>query len=366
MGKRAIKTSIHEDLESLGLSSFNMTEQAILGGIPLNEDKDAPIDDEGVSPLDAEEVNEELFDAIMNLDFAKMKVEDIDEIVEALKEKTLSEDAPDALKARAEEVVEFLHNAKAGKDVSPLDAPEVNEDLFDAIMWLQFEKMNEDDVEELLDALKEKTIPYDASTALKERAEEVVDFLVSEAVAKKTRRAKSGSMAKKASFQCPPGTRKDPKDKSGRRCIRAAKAAGGAGKLAKASRKKGRWAKSGAGKKSSRKSGRWAARREGAESPFAIELAGLVEDVQIGNVTVRDDLLDRIGNIMEMLSEEFLDEAVTQVLSETYEPVIASWDAGRLDEDVMDEDEFISEIKPVLTLIHKSLGRLNIEGVSGN
>ena len=82
--------------------------------------------------------------------------------------------------------------------------------------------------------------------------------------------------------------------------------------------------------------------------------------------TVRDELLDRVGSIVEMLSEEFVDEAVTRIFEAAYEPVAASWEAGRLDEDVMDEDEFIAEIKPMLTLIHKSLGKIGAEGELGN
>jgi hypothetical protein len=61
-----------------------------------------------------------------------------------------------------------------------------------------------------------------------------------------------------------------------------------------------------------------------------------------------------------------LDEAVTRVFGDAYEAVEASWEAGRLDEDIMDEDEFMAEIKPVLTLIHKSLDRIQGEGGLGN
>ena len=371
MSKRVIKSSLNEDMEKLGLSNFNMAESVVLsGGMELTENSDSGTNGD-VSPLDDDCVNNELFDSIMAMPFDNLSTSDVGDVMEALKGKKLPEDADDSLKNRAKEVVEFLtakmveNNDDEDSD-DPLVSEDVNEDLFDAIMGLKFENLDDDDVDEILEGLKGKNLPEDADDSLKERADEVVEFLVAEAVAKKTRRSKAGSMAKKASFQCPPGTRKDPGDKSGRRCVRAAKAAGGAGKLIKMGRKKGKWSKSGKGKKSTRKSDRWAARREGTESTFAMELAGLVEDTQDETVTVRDELLNRIGSIMEMLSGEFLDEAVTRIFEESYEPIAASWDAGRLDEDVMDEDEFIAEIKPVLTLVHKSLGRFGVDGGLGN
>jgi hypothetical protein len=304
MAKKTVTTSLEEDLQGLGLSNLSLEEQARLGGIPLVEE---------------------------------------------------DEEKPDESEEQAEEV-------------DPLDAPDVNMELFDAIMDLPFDGLKAEDIDEILEALKGKNLPDDAPDELKERAEEVVDFLLAEAVAKVTRRHKAGKLSKKKSFQCPPGTRKDPKDKAGRRCIRAAKAAGGAGKLSKERRKKTRWAKGGKGKKSLRKSKRIGALRgEAVEmSPFAEELVGLMEDTEDRNESVRDEILERVRSISEMLTEEFLDEAVTRVFEEAYEPIDAAWESGRLDEDVMDEDEFIAEIKPLLTLIHKSLDRIGAEDASGN
>jgi len=313
MGKRTIHTSLEEDLKGLGIPGISMVEQARLGGIPMTEDADEP---------------------------AEVEEESTDEG---------DEETPDS----------------TNEDVDPLDAEEVNEDLFNAIMDLPFEGLQAEDVEEVLEALKGKKMPEDASDELKERAEEVVDHLIAEVAAKVTRRFKAGSVAKKKSKQCPQGFRKD-----GTKCVPAVKAAGGAGKLAKEGRKKKKWARSGAGKKSERKSARVAARRgeemEFTESPFAAELLGLMEDNQEITETVRDELIDRMDRIFDLLSEEFEDEAVTRVFTEAFEPVSASWKAGRLDEDVMDDDEFIAEIKPVLTLIHKSLDRIGSEEALGN
>jgi hypothetical protein len=307
---------MEEDFAALGIKGYSPVEQAKLGGIVLTEAKED-----------------------------KSKVKDKKKCEKC--EKDYNGDA-----CACEDVEEDV--------VDPLDAPDVNDQLFDAIMGLPYESMSEEDVQEVIDALKEKTLPEDADDVLKTRAEEVVDHLINEVAAKKTRRHKAGSMGKKASFQCPEGTRKDPGDKTGRRCVRAAKAAGGAGKLAKESRKKTRWGKSGSGKKSARKSGRWAARREDInESSFARELNSLLEEHQEEQSSVRDEVLGRMSYIFELLHEEFLDEAVTRIFAEASDPIFAAWDSGRLDEDVMSEDEFMAEIKPMLTLITKSLDRID-------
>lgn len=254
------------------------------------------------------------------------------------------------------------------ESTNPLKSPKVNNEMFDAIMGLPLDEMEVEEIESILEILKNKNeddpMLENESEELRTRAIEVVNALV-EAVAKKKRRARAGSMAKKASFQCPPGTRSDPKDPTGRRCVRAAKAAGGAGKLAKERRKKARWTKSGKGKISSRKSERWAARRGEDVSPFAYELYGLMEDDSDNeNKTVRDDILEKVGNIFELLSECFDDETVTMVYEDAYDAVLSSYELGRLDEDVMDDDDFMAEIKPMLNIIYKSLEKMS--GDSGN
>jgi len=316
MGKKVINTSLEEDFRGLGLEGIDMGAQARLGGIPLEESED---------PASAED-----------------------------EEKKSEEE--DASADAAEE------SDSTNGDVDPLNEDTVNVELFDAIMGLPFENLTAEDVEEILESLKEsKKIPEDASDELRERAEEVVDFLLSEVAAKTVRRHKAGSVAQKKSKQCPQGFRK-----KGNKCVPAVKAAGGAGKLAKEGRKKKKWAKSGAGKKSARKSARVAARREGVESPFALELMGLMEDTNEATKTVRDDIVERFENILILLSEEFGDEAVSRVFDEALEPLAASWEAGRLDEDVMDEEEFLAEVNPVLSLIHRSLDRLDTGDALGN
>jgi len=330
MGKRTINTSLDEDLQGLGIPGFNMQEQALLGGIPLTEGTNDSVEEEDKM---CPKCKADMKDGKCTKCGYK-KAEDDDQ-----------------------------EGDDQDESIDPLEAVGVNIELFDAIMEIPFEGLKSEDIDEILEALKSKELPEDASDELKERAEEVVDFLIAERAAKVVRRHVAGKTTKKKSRQCPEGTRAK-KGKPG--CEPTVKAMGGAGKVAKESRKKKKWAKGGAGKKSERKSARVAARREGVESPFAAELMGLMEDSQEASETLRDELIEMIGNVFDLLSEEFNDEAVTRVFTEAYEPVLASWDAGRIDEDVMEVDEFISEIKPVLTLIHKSLDRIGGEDTLGN
>ena len=249
-----------------------------------------------------------------------------------------------------EDYDESVHDAFDGPFVTPA--------LFDRIMALPFDSLEEDQIELVIEGLKTKRVPRNID-GIAERATLVAQRLVDEAVAKRVRRARAHSMSKKASFQCPPGMRKDPKDPSGKRCIRAMQAAGGAGKLAKIKRKSKKWAKSGAGAKSKRISARWADRRPGAQtSEFAVELEHLLYESQDRMENVRSEILGRIDNIVDLLVQEFDDESVLAVFNEAVEPISASYEAGRLDEDVMDADAFLAEIKPVMAIISKSLDRL--------
>ncbi len=337
--------SLDEDLRSLGLIAEGEEVNSSLLGEESTEEAVAEDDDA------EESVEEAKKPACEGDDCPKADDEEEEEKEEKDEEKE---------EGAKEEDVEDLEIDMLDED-DALDSDNVNMEMLNAISELPISEMDTDDIADVLEALKEKNLP-EGDEVLAERAEEIVDVLVAEAVAKKTRRSKAGSMAKKASFQCPQGTRKDPKDPGGRRCVKAAKAAGGAGKLAKEGRKKARWSKSGGGQKSQKKSARWAARREDVElSPFAAELAGLLEndDIQVESVvTIRGEIIDRIGSIMEMLHEEFLDENVTSVMEGVYEGVVEAMDEGRLDENTMGEDDFIAELKAPLQLIAKSLGQI--------
>jgi hypothetical protein len=137
-------------------------------------------------------------------------------------------------------------------------------------------------------------------------------------------------------------------------------AVGGAGKLAKIKRKSKKWAKSGAGKKSSKISARWAERRPGSQnSSFAVELEHLLSESQSRIEDVRAEILGRVDGVVDLIAQEFeYDEAVVGIFNEAVQPLVASYDAGRLDEDVMSVDAFLAELRPVMSLISKSLDRI--------
>lgn len=240
----------------------------------------------------------------------------------------------------------------------PFNGPFVTKALFDRILALPFDSLDEEQVEKVIAGLKVKKVPKNVD-GIAEQAELVARKLMDEAIAKRTRRSRAHSMSKKASYQCPPGMRKDPNDPSGKRCVRSVKAAGGAGALAKIKRKSKKWSKSGAGKKSKKISKRWAERRpEKQNSEFAVELEHLLSENQERVEDVRAEILGRIDNIVEMIVDEFDDAAVLAVFNEAIEPIAASYEAGRLDEDVMNVDTFLAEIRPVMTIISKSLDRI--------
>lgn len=240
----------------------------------------------------------------------------------------------------------------------PFDGPFVTKALFDRILALPFESLDGDQVDLVIEGLKVKKVPKNVD-GIAEQAEVVARKLM-EMRGKITRRFKAGKMSKVRSTICKKGYRKsDPKDPSSP-CVRSAIAAGGASKLHKGAREKKIWGKSGRGTKSQKKSKLWAGRRPGEKqnSDFAVELEHLLSENQERMENVRDEILGRIGNIVDLIVEEFDDESVAQIFIEAIDPIAASHDAGRLDEDVMNVDAFLAEIRPVMTIISKSLDRI--------
>lgn len=241
----------------------------------------------------------------------------------------------------------------------PYDGKFVTTELLERIQGLPFENLTEDDCDELLDGLKEKELP-EGDDALSDLAEETVRLVI-EKKAERKRRFKAGKMSKKKGFQCPEGFRQESGAGATPRCVPAHKAAGGMGKLNREARKKTKWGKTGAGVKSTKKSDRWAGRREGvgeSVSPFAAELGAIMEGVDEQVASVRDDLMERIENIFILLGEEFGDASVSEVYGEALEGLLESYEIGRLDESVMDEDEFVAEVSPLVTMMRKSLAKI--------
>jgi hypothetical protein len=304
--KKVITTTVEEDFKAIGLP-LNEAEQGMLGGV-LTEDVGTPLTYPQGGQADQEQRQQE--------------------------------------------------------DVDPIDGPVVTRELLERVSNLPFENFEEGDFDELLEALKAKTLPED-DEELKTMAEGVVKKILDEKIGVRTRRHKAHSMGKKVSFQCGPGFRTDPKDPAGKRCVRSVVAVGGKGKLTREERKKRLWGRSGQGMHSKKVSARWAVRRprressEGLISPFAAELAALTEGTSEVSESARDEVMGRIGRIFRLLHEEFLDPSVTEIYENIYEELDEAWEAGRLDEEVMEPEDFVREVKPALSLIMKSLDRLD-------
>ena len=322
--KKVVTTSLEEDFEAIGLP-INEHEQGRLSGV-LTEDTD---------------------ESLLNLS-------------EADKAKKCPKCGKEYT---GEKCIECGYSMQEDVD-DAIDGPIVTRELMERVGNLPFENFEENDFDDLLDALKMKALP-EGDEELKGIAEEVVKKIISEKIGSRVRRHKARSMGKKVSFQCGIGFRTDPKDPSGKRCVRAAVAAGGKGKLTKEARKKRLWGRGGKGMHSKKISARWSARRprressEGLISPFAAELAALTEGYSEVNESVRDEVMGRVGRIFRLMHEEFNDPSVTEIYEGIFEELGESWEAGRLDEEVMDADDFIAEIKPALSLIMKSLDRID-------
>lgn len=285
----------------------------------------------------------------------------------------VTEGAPEPKKAQkcpkcgkeytGEKCLECGYSMKEDVD-DAIDGPLVTRELLERVSNLPFENFEEQDFDDLLSELKLKALPEE-DEELKGLAEEVVKKILDEKVGVRMRRFKAHGMGRNVSFQCKKGFRTDPGDPTGKKCIRSAIAVGGKGKLTKEGRKKRLWGRSGMGARSKKISKRWSARRprresaEGLISPFAAELASLTEGSTEVNENVRDEVMGRIGRIFRLLHEEFTDPSVTEIYETVFEELDESWESGRLDEEVMEAEDFIAELKPALSLIMKSVDRVD-------
>ena len=256
-------------------------------------------------------------------------------------------------------------------DEDPIDGESVTKELFDRIEALPVDQMKSEDFEELLGELGKKKLP-DGDEELREQAERVV-VMLKEGAAKRHRRFKGGSTARKMSFQCPAGKRAVSTGGSGRpQCRPSHVVAGGMGNLRKEGRSKKKWGRGGKGQMSGRKSGRVEKRRknlrsEGLMSPLAQELMQISEGIDTQEtISVRDEIVERVVNILELLNEEFCDSSVCEIYEESISRMVDAYEAGRLEEDVIGEEEFIAELESQLSLITTTLKRLEDGEELGN
>ena len=230
----------------------------------------------------------------------------------------------------------------------PMDGPFVTHTLFDRIMALPFERLDEEDIERVIEGLKTKRIPRNIP-GIQERAEEVASDLLErvKTIIKAGKRARinvSNSPEAKKLRRERRLTYKKKKTKINRRArITARKAPGKRAALKTA----------------------MAHQRMGDSQSFAVELEHILHEHEERDMGVRDEILIRLNRIIDLVAEEFNDEAVVEVFEEAVESLSASYAAGRLDEDVMDADAFLTELRPIMALVSKSLDRLDTVG-SGN
>ncbi|MDD5510973.1 MAG: hypothetical protein PHI12_09185 [Dehalococcoidales bacterium] len=246
----------------------------------------------------------------------------------------------------------------------PIDGPYVTKELLDRIDALPFEAMQKEDFDELLSELKLKKLPKN-NPALRKMAESVVRKIVGGA-AKRMRKYRSGSMTKETVFKCPTGKRAIGEGPGRRPCVPSHAAVGSVGKLKREGRLKKLWRRMGSGRRSIMRSDRLARRRgESLMSPFAQELMQVTEGMTTSRSGLRDEIVERVIVILNLLNEEFADKSVYEIYEDAANTLIDAFEVGRLDEDVMDDNEFIAELEPVLKLITKSFAKVE-DGELGN
>lgn len=373
--KPIVRTTLEEDLQRLGVP-LNINESARIAGLGEQDDEDDEKDDDEED--DMKEGKKGKPSVKEQSDDDEDDKEDDDEVEEGKKRKLKKEQCDDdeeddedddevdegkkkRSKVKTEDVDVFTEN-------DPIDGPVVTKELLDRIEGLNFEALTTEDIDELIEGLKQKQLP-EGNAELREQAESVVRKIM-ETAAHKLRKFKAGATAKETIFKCPEGKRKAPG--SDRVCIPAHVAAGGVGNLKKEGRLKRLWGRLAGGLKSQRKSARVEKRRAGLRkesllSPLAQELLQVTEGMHVQEgISVRDEIVERVIMIFNFLNEEFMDKSVKEIYEDQANRLIDSFEGGRLDEDILDNDEFITELEPALKLITKSLGKLEDEDESGN
>lgn len=228
----------------------------------------------------------------------------------------------------------------------PIDGPFVTDALFDRIMALPLDSLSEEEIGAVIEGLKEKKIPRNVA-GIEERAEQVATALLEKmkAIVWKGKR-------KRVKIDTSPEAKKKRRER--RMEYRKKKAVIG--------RKRAKWSRKVSAKRAAAKTAA-AHQRMGDSESFAVELEHLLDEQADRVANVRDEILTRIENIVELIEDEFDDDAVDSVFEAALQPLAASYEAGRLDEDVMDVDAFLAEIRPVTALISKSLDRLDRGGL---
>lgn len=228
-------------------------------------------------------------------------------------------------------------------DGDPIDGSMVTGELLDRILALDFDELEEEDFDELLSGLAKKELP-EGNPRLKARTEEVVEALIEGRIMKILKRGgkgfkrivkKTGGVAVKAA----------------RKLKKYFRTAGGK----KSKRKKKRVAKKSRARRFAKQT---AAKRKRMASDVAVELESMLSESVAGSMTDRDEIMQSIADIFDLLEADFADTEVGAVLDECLNPLVEAANSGAITEDNMDEDEFMGLVKPALTLIARSLEKL--------
>lgn len=238
----------------------------------------------------------------------------------------------------------------------PIDGKTVTDELLTRLEGLPEEGLTEEKIDALLAEMGEKECPDD----LVERATGVVRTLLEKKFeVKKVRRGKKASKVRRqvatAGFKTVGKPKKGGKIKSGARgkVVKSAP-----GKLKTQHRIDKRERKTGGFKAKLKIRQRRAKRFDSVEiSPFANELSEVLRESTENEVTLRQEILERAADIMDLMSEEF-EQDVVAVLESAWAPLANAYNEGRLDESTTSDDEFIASLKPCLVIFAKVLDRM--------
>jgi hypothetical protein len=104
------------------------------------------------------------------------------------------------------------------------------------------------------------------------------------------------------------------------------------------------------------------------------DLRGALYEGTVGMSSVRDEIVERIASIFDLMDEMYGQDDIAHVFDEALEPIIDKVAAGQLTEAAMSNDEFHSMVKPSINLIVKvvesmetgSVGFSYVEESEGN
>ena len=252
-------------------------------------------------PIDGPVVTHELFNRIAGLDFSKLTVESVDEILEGLKAKDLPE-GDEGLAKRATEVVNMLLNCKG--------------QLVEGSAFRTFA------------AHSGKMVTKHHVTGTAGRKARMQ--------ARKYRRMHKGQIVRAAKKREHKGWFKRVMK------MRAAKMGAHAQRVIRPIRNL-----VGAGKPSAVPGGQLAA---SADMEIANDLRSVLSESRV-QAGARSEVVERLNAIFELISEMYASESVDDVLEEAFIPVIERANAGTLTEDTLNDDEFVATLAPCLNVV---------------